>query len=42
MSTPREGDVLGPVWLRTAQGDAVELGAYLDRPLIIQALRYYG
>lgn len=38
----RIGDPLPTVELRTATGDAVELGAYLDRVLMIQCLRYYG
>lgn len=28
--------------LRTATGDAVELGAFLGRLLLVQCLRYYG
>jgi hypothetical protein len=36
------GDRLPPVELRTAAGDLVELGAYLERRLLVVALRYYG
>lgn len=36
------GDTLPPVELRTAEGEAVELGRYLDRVLLVQCLRYYG
>jgi len=47
--TPKErarpigvGDALPAVELRRATGDAVELGAFLDRMLLAIALRYYG
>jgi len=36
------GDVLPPVELHTATGETVELGAFLERRLLIVALRYYG
>lgn len=38
----RVGDLLPDVELRTATGTEVELGQYLDRILLVQALRYYG
>lgn len=38
----RVGDLLPEVELRTAGGNQVELGQYLDRILLVQALRYYG
>jgi hypothetical protein len=37
-----DGDRLPPVELRTASGEVVELGAYLERRLLVVALRYYG
>jgi len=36
------GDRLPSVRLRTATGDEVELGSFLDRVLLVQCLRYYG
>jgi hypothetical protein len=36
------GGQLPPVELRTAAGNVVELGAYLERRLLVVALRYYG
>lgn len=36
------GGRLSPVELRTATGEAVELGAHLERRLLVVALRYYG
>jgi hypothetical protein len=36
------GDTLPDVQLRTATGEAVELGSFLDRLLLVQCLRYYG
>lgn len=36
------GDTLPRVELQTATGETVELGDYLDRLLLVQALRYYG
>ena len=36
------GDRLQTVELRTAAGEVVELGAYLERRLLVVALRYYG
>lgn len=38
----RVGDLLPAVELRTATGERVELGAFLDRILLVQCLRYYG
>lgn len=38
----RVGDILPTVELRTATGETVELGAFLDRMLLVQCLRYYG
>ena len=38
----RIGDRLAKVELRTATGEAVEVGTMLDRVLLIQCLRYYG
>lgn len=36
------GDRLPPVELRTGTGEVVELGAYVERRLLVIALRYYG
>lgn len=36
------GDPLPRVALRTATREQVEIGDYLDRILLVQALRYYG
>lgn len=36
------GDLVPPVELHTATGETVELGAFLERRLVIVALRYYG
>ncbi len=36
------GDLLGPIDLRKANGDAIELGAFLERTLLVVAIRYYG
>jgi hypothetical protein len=36
------GHALPHVELRTAAGDVTELGAYLERRLVVVALRYYG
>lgn len=36
------GEHVPPVALQTATGDTVELGAFLERRLLIVALRYYG
>jgi hypothetical protein len=36
------GDLVPPVELQTATGETVELGAFLERRLLIVALRYYG
>jgi hypothetical protein len=36
------GEVLPALELRRANGEAVELGAFLDRMLLAIALRYYG
>ena len=38
----RPGDRLPPVDLVTAGGETVELGAFLDRTLVVVAIRYYG
>ena len=34
--------VLGAVALRRADGADVELGAFLERTLLVVAIRYYG
>ncbi len=36
------GERLPSVELRTASGERVELGAFLDRMLLAVAVRYYG
>jgi len=36
------GDRLPPVHLVTADGAAIELGAFLERTLLVVAIRYYG
>jgi hypothetical protein len=36
------GERLPPVELETADGETVELGAFLERRLLVVALRYYG
>jgi hypothetical protein len=36
------GEPLPQVELRTASGEQVELGAFLDRMLLAVAIRYYG
>lgn len=36
------GDQLPDIELRTAEGEAVPLSRYVDRPTVIQLLRYYG
>jgi hypothetical protein len=33
---------LPPIELRTADGEEIELGAFLERTLLVVALRYYG
>lgn len=38
----RVGDILPEVELHSADGASVELGAFLDRVLLVQCLRYYG
>jgi hypothetical protein len=38
----RVGEVLGPIEFHRATGEAVELGAFLDRMLLTVAIRYYG
>ena len=40
--TLQPGDRLPPVELVTAGGDPVELGAFLERTLLVVAIRYYG
>jgi hypothetical protein len=36
------GDRLPEIELYTAEGEAVPLSRYLDRPMVVQLLRYYG
>ncbi len=36
------GDHIGEIGLMTAEGTPVALADYLDRPTLIQLLRYYG
>lgn len=36
------GDRIGEIRLVTADGAPVALADYLDRPTVIQLLRYYG
>lgn len=36
------GDRLPPVELERADGSPVELGEFLDRLLLVVAIRYYG
>jgi hypothetical protein len=36
------GEQLAEVELRTADGESVPLSRYLDRPIVVQLLRYYG
>lgn len=36
------GDRLAPIDLVTAAGAPVELGAFLERTLLVVAIRYYG
>jgi hypothetical protein len=36
------GDRIGEIGLMTADGAPVALSDYLDRPTVIQLLRYYG
>ena len=36
------GDRIGEIGLKTADGAPVTLADYLDRPTVIQLLRYYG
>lgn len=38
----RVGDVLPPIELQRATGEPVELGAFLERTLLVVAIRYYG
>ena len=40
--TLRPGDRLPAVGLVTAGGEPVELGAFLERTLLVVAIRYYG
>jgi hypothetical protein len=40
--TLRLGDRLPAVGLVTAGGEPVELGAFLERTLLVVAIRYYG
>lgn len=36
------GERLPDIELRTAGGEAVSLSRYLERPVVVQLLRYYG
>lgn len=36
------GDRLPPIELARADGSPIELGAFLDRTLLVVAIRYYG
>ena len=36
------GEVLPPVEMLRATGASVELGAFLERPVLVVAIRYYG
>lgn len=36
------GEQLPEIDLRTAEGEQVPLSRYLDRPTVVQLLRYYG
>ena len=36
------GDELPRVGLETATGEPIELGAFLERTLLVVAIRYYG
>lgn len=36
------GEQLPEIELRTAEGEPVPLSRYVDRPTVIQLLRYYG
>lgn len=36
------GDRLPPITLERATGAPVELGAFLERTLLVVAIRYYG
>ncbi|HUV11760.1 MAG TPA: hypothetical protein VMX12_12355 [Acidimicrobiia bacterium] len=36
------GDTLGTIELEQASGDTIELGAFLERTLLVVAIRYYG
>ena len=36
------GDVLPPIELHQADGNPIELGAFLERTLLVVAIRYYG
>ena len=38
----RTGEPLTHIELHTPTGETVEIGTYLDRILLVQALRYYG
>lgn len=38
----RIGDRLPNIELQAATGEPVEVGAFLDRVLLVQCLRYYG
>jgi len=36
------GDMLPTVELQQANGNPIELGAFLERTLLVVAIRYYG
>lgn len=36
------GERIPEIELRTAEGERVLLSRYLDRPTVVQLLRYYG
>lgn len=36
------GDRLPPIPLEQADGEPIELGAFLERTLLVVAIRYYG
>ncbi|MFO7590234.1 MAG: hypothetical protein R6X23_04970 [Acidimicrobiia bacterium] len=36
------GDRVPPITLEQASGEPIELGAFLERTLLVVAIRYYG
>ncbi len=36
------GNILPPITLEQASGNPIELGAFLERTLLVVAIRYYG